>query len=92
MPANMAFDVILHGKVKVKIIYYPEKPYHVWKLRIDVMLTYDNRRETLTPSRTSSYASVLRSIQFRVSPFIDKVSENDKEEKNEPLSRSKEVL
>jgi len=35
--------------------------------------------QTFTPSRTSSYASVLRSIQFRVSPFIDKVSENHKQ-------------
>jgi len=38
----------------------------------------NQRQSTFNPWRTNSYASDLRSMQFKVNPFIDKVSMNQK--------------
>jgi hypothetical protein len=53
---------------------------------------YTNRESisTFRPSRTRSYASDFRSMQFNVKPFIDKVSENQKIQNSKKKDRMKE--
>lgn len=49
-----------------------------WIWKIDKWCKIKDNMQTFSPWRTSSYASDLRSMQFNVKPFIDKVSVNQK--------------
>lgn len=75
MPTNMTFEVILHPYRHLS----PTLHYTTMISEIKVVLVENSLRQhppTFNPCRTSSYASVLRSMQFNVRPFIAKVSEN----------------
>lgn len=71
MPANMTFEVILHQN----------KNLDDQELRYESAITKQcipsamKNTQTFNPDRTSSYASALRSMQFNVKPFMDRVSD-----------------